>query len=69
VRQSHDELGDRPGHGRRKEMNGVTVLTRNPDGLVEHVCIHHRPLDAVMEFSRELGRRLAGVVPTGSFAD
>lgn len=53
--------------GRR--MNGVTVLTRTPDGLIEHVSIHHRPLDAALEFSRELGRRTADVVPPGSFAD
>lgn len=51
------------------ELAGVTVLTRNRDGRVEHVAIHHRPLDAALEFSRVIGRRTAGVVAPGSFAD
>ncbi|MFJ7217400.1 hypothetical protein [Amycolatopsis sp. NPDC098790] len=51
------------------EMSGITVLTRTPDGLVEQVAIHHRPLDAALEFSRAVGRRTAGVVAPGSFAD
>ncbi|HVV19642.1 MAG TPA: hypothetical protein VHF06_09420 [Pseudonocardiaceae bacterium] len=49
-------------------MNGVTVLTRAPDGRIEHVAIHHRPLDAALEFSRELGKRTVGVV-AGTFAE
>jgi len=50
-------------------IGGVTVLTRDADGRIAHVAIHHRPLGALLEFSRELGRRTAGRVPAGSFAD
>ncbi len=41
------------------ELAGVTVLTRNPAGEIAHVAIRHRPLDGLLEFSRELGRRTA----------
>jgi uridine phosphorylase len=49
------------------EMAGVTVLTRDDDGQLVHVAIHHRPLDAALAFSREIGRRTAGQVPPGYF--
>lgn len=49
------------------KFSGVTVLTRNADGLVGHVAIHHRPLDAALEFSAEMNRRTQGKIPPGHF--
>lgn len=44
------------------EFSGVTVLTRNDVGSIEHIAIHHRPLEAAMRFSRlmraAIGRNL-----------
>ncbi|SDP42492.1 nuclear transport factor 2 family protein [Lentzea jiangxiensis] len=50
------------------EMQGVTVLTRNGDGLVVGAAIHHRPLDAALAFSAEMARRTSGVVDAEFFA-
>jgi hypothetical protein len=44
------------------ELAGVTVLTKDDDGLIVHVSIHHRPLNAALLFSCRLGDQLAGVV-------
>lgn len=33
-----------------------------------HIAIHHRPLGAVLAFSREMGRRLDGLIEPGHFA-
>ncbi|AEA26231.1 hypothetical protein Psed_4068 [Pseudonocardia dioxanivorans CB1190] len=49
------------------EYRGVTVLTANADGAIEHIAIHHRPLGSALQFSAELGRRLDGVVPAKHF--
>jgi hypothetical protein len=48
-------------------INGVTVLERNARGKVVAAAIHHRPLDAVLRFSAEVGDRLAGVIPADHF--
>lgn len=47
------------------ELGGVTILTKDEDGLIVHVSIHHRPLNAALMFSHELGERLAGVLDRG----
>lgn len=39
-------------------VDGVTVLTKNEKGHIVRVAIHHRPLQAVLAFSRELGERV-----------
>lgn len=49
------------------EFSGVTVLTRNDRGLIEHISISHRPLGAALEFSAEMARRTAGRLPAGHF--
>ncbi|MDR6972895.1 alpha/beta fold hydrolase [Leifsonia shinshuensis] len=49
------------------KMNGVTILTKDSEGLIVHAAIHHRPLGAAMRFSAELGRRLEGVVDSSHF--
>jgi hypothetical protein len=49
------------------EVAGVTLLIANGDGVVTRVAIHHRPLGAVLAFSAELGRRLAGRIDPATF--
>jgi len=45
-----------------KPLGGVTVITRNGDGLISSVHLHHRPLPVVVLFSKELAARLRGKV-------
>ncbi|MFJ1975358.1 alpha/beta fold hydrolase [Streptomyces sp. NPDC087903] len=49
------------------EIFGVTVLTKDDEDRISHVAIHHRPLEAALRFSAELGERLAGDVDPGHF--
>ncbi|MDB5576603.1 MAG: alpha/beta hydrolase [Bradyrhizobium sp.] len=46
---------------------GVTVLTRDDEGAIVHVAIHHRPMDAAIFFSRKMGESLSGVIGPGHF--
>ncbi|MEX3894197.1 alpha/beta fold hydrolase [Paraburkholderia sp. BR10954] len=50
-----------------EQMRGITVLTKNPQGKIVHVAIHHRPLGGALRFSAELGHRLQGVVDGSLF--
>ncbi|MFL9933361.1 alpha/beta fold hydrolase [Paraburkholderia sp. RL18-103-BIB-C] len=50
-----------------EQMRGITVLTKNAEGKIVHVAIHHRPLDGALKFSAELGRILQGQVDASSF--
>jgi len=45
-----------------KHVGGTTILTRNTEGLIEHIQLYHSPLQVVVEFSRELAKRLQGKV-------
>ena len=45
-----------------KQVRGTTILTRNHEGLIEHIQLYHSPLPVVVEFSRELATRLRGKV-------
>jgi hypothetical protein len=45
-----------------KDVGGTTILTRDATGLIENVRLYHRPLQVVLEFSKELTRRLKGKV-------
>jgi SnoaL-like protein len=49
------------------KFSGITVLTRNADGLIGHTAIHHRPLDAALEFSAEMERRTLGKIAPDHF--
>ncbi|GAA4701567.1 hypothetical protein GCM10023215_45650 [Pseudonocardia yuanmonensis] len=49
------------------EFSGVTVLTRNDEGLIQHVAISHRPLGATLEFSAEMNRLTEGRIEPGHF--
>ena len=45
-----------------KDIGGTTILTRDATGLIENIRLYHRPLQVVLEFSKELARRLRGKV-------
>lgn len=49
------------------ELGGVTRLLADDEGRTVDVAIHHRPLDGVLAFSEELGRRLEGRVERDRF--
>lgn len=50
-----------------KHVGGTTVLTRDAAGLIESIRLYHRPLQIVLEFSRELAKRLKGKVDPDIF--
>ena len=49
------------------DIDGITVLTVGPAGTFTSIALHDRPLGAVLVFSRELGRRLDGLIEPGHF--
>lgn len=48
-------------------LSGVTILIKNPDGLIVHIAIHHRPLGTVLRFSIEMHERLKGKIQPDYF--
>ncbi|WP_229327434.1 nuclear transport factor 2 family protein [Streptomyces sp. UNOC14_S4] len=50
-----------------KELRGSTILTVNDQGRIVRAVIQHRPLDNLLTFSAELGRRLNGRIDPGHF--
>lgn len=48
-------------------LRGVTILTKNTDGQIVHAAIHHRPLEAALKFSVELGKRVSGRIGAEHF--
>jgi hypothetical protein len=47
-----------------RQVAGTTILTRDEAGLIQSIRLYHRPLQMVLEFSKELAKRLKGkVVP------
>ncbi|MFJ9098634.1 alpha/beta fold hydrolase [Streptomyces sp. NPDC102405] len=51
------------------EMKGITILTRDDQGLITEIAIHHRPLGAVVQFAAKAGAPLteAGLIPADYF--
>ncbi|MDM0117467.1 alpha/beta hydrolase [Variovorax sp. J22R133] len=49
------------------QLFGITILTKDDDGKVVHAAIHHRPLNAALKFSAELGRRVHGRIDASHF--
>jgi hypothetical protein len=49
------------------ELAGVTVLEINEEGKVTSIGIHHRPLEGLLKFSAELGRRTKGKIDPSHF--
>jgi hypothetical protein len=45
-----------------KDVAGVTILTRDETGLIRSIRLYHRPLPIVLQFSKELAKRLKGKV-------
>jgi hypothetical protein len=43
-----------------KVVAGTTILTRDEAGLIQSIRLYHRPLEVLLQFSKELERRLAG---------
>jgi len=41
-----------------KHVGGTTILTRNHEGLIEHIQLYHSPLQVVVEFARSRAKRL-----------
>ena len=52
-----------------KQVGGATILTRNTEGLIEHIQLYHSPLQVIVEFSRELAKRLQGKVDQALFPE
>ena len=50
------------------DIDGITGLTVGPAGTFTGIAIHHRPFGAVLAFSREMGRRLDGLIEPGHLA-
>jgi hypothetical protein len=50
-----------------KKLFGITVLTKNDEGKIVRVAIHHRPLNLALKFSAELAQRLRGKVDASLF--
>ncbi|TQC49662.1 nuclear transport factor 2 family protein [Rhodococcus sp. WS4] len=48
-------------------LSGITILRKNDSGEIEHVAIHHRPLDGLLAFSAEMGRQTEGLIEPGHF--
>ncbi|MER6936358.1 alpha/beta hydrolase [Nocardioides sp. NPDC127514] len=51
------------------EMKGITILTRDEEGLITEIAIHHRPLGAVVQINANAGAALTarGLVPAEHF--
>ena len=49
------------------ELAGVTVLEINAAGQITSIGIHHRPLEGLLKFSAELGRRVEGKIDGSHF--
>jgi len=50
-----------------KQLRGSTILVTNEEGKIDHVVIQHRPLDGLLAFSAELGKRMSSVEDSDSF--
>ena len=44
-----------------KQLRGSTILVTNEEGKIDHAVIQHRPLDGLLAFSAEMGKRMSGV--------
>jgi hypothetical protein len=51
-----------------KDVGGTTILTRDRAGLIQSIRLYHRPLQIVVQFSAELGKRLKGKVDPNLFS-
>ena len=49
-----------------KQLLGSTILVTNEEGKIDHAVVQHRPLDGLLAFSAELGKRMSGVEDSDS---
>ena len=49
------------------QLFGITVLSKNDEGEIVRIAIHHRPMNGAIKFSAELGKRLRGKVDASHF--
>jgi hypothetical protein len=49
------------------DVFGITILTRDPAGLIESVRLYHSPLHVLARFSTELESRLSGKLDPSVF--
>jgi hypothetical protein len=49
------------------ELKGVTVLTKDSRGLISKISIYHSPLNAMLAFSEEMGKRTKETLGPGYF--
>jgi len=49
------------------EIHGVTAIATGQAGAFTSIALHHRPLGAVLAFSKELSRRLDGLIDPSHF--
>lgn len=49
------------------QLFGITVLSKNDEGEIVDIAIHHRPMNGAIKFSAELGKRLRGKVDASHF--
>ncbi|MET7690445.1 alpha/beta hydrolase [Streptomyces sp. NPDC005483] len=51
------------------QMKGITILTRDDEGLITEIAIHHRPFGAVVQINAKVGGPLieAGLIPAEYF--
>ena len=50
-----------------KQLRGSTILVTNEEGKIDHAVVQHRPLDGLLAFSAELGKRMSGVEDSDFF--
>lgn len=48
-------------------LDGITVLTKDEEGKVAGIAIHHRPLHGALKFSQTLAQRLTGIISPDYF--
>ncbi|MDQ0924504.1 pimeloyl-ACP methyl ester carboxylesterase [Pseudarthrobacter sp. W1I19] len=48
-------------------IDGVTILTKDESGQIVSAAIHHRPLEAALRFSAELGKRIGKAMGESRF--
>ena len=44
-----------------KQLRGSTIIVTNEDGKIEHAVVQHRPLDELLAFSAEMGKRMSSM--------
>jgi hypothetical protein len=65
----HGFIEDYTSQVRGEPIGNIAVITRNAAGQTQRIVINHRPLRAVLLFSRLMGEKFAGTPYARYFAD